>query len=45
LSLKSHGIAGIGLAKCIGMFCLQYFTYSVRPVDKTNLTLFFVAST
>jgi hypothetical protein len=38
-------IAGIGLAKCIRMFCLQYFAYSMRLVDKTSLTSFFVAST
>jgi hypothetical protein len=35
--------AGVGLARCIRAFCLQYFIYSMRPVDKTSLTPFFVA--
>jgi hypothetical protein len=50
LSLKSYILffgptAGVSLAKCIGVFCLQYFIYSITPVDKTSLTPFFVAST
>jgi hypothetical protein len=37
-------IAGIGLIKCVGAACSPWLIYSVRPVDKTGLTLFFVAS-
>jgi hypothetical protein len=37
-------ITGIGLTKCVRAAHCPWIIYSVRPVDKTSLTPFFVAS-